>query len=367
MSHQRIVCLFFFFMLGLLSLAPTSANACTGIRVKALDGSLVFTRTMEFASDLQSNLMFVPRGLSWQGATPGGKPGMKWKNRYAYIGPNLFDQRVLVEGMNEKGLYVGGFWFPGEAEYQTVTPDDFAQSISPADFANWVLGNFSSINDIKKNISSIKIAGVVLEALGMIPPVHWTVMDAEGNTLAIEPIKGEIQITENLVGVFTNSPSFGWHLTNLRNYVNLGRDNAKPELLGKQKVSPLGLGSGMLGIPGDFTPPSRFVRAALLANAAEPVANADEAVNLAWNLISNITIPIGAARGMTAHEKVEFDYTQWVTVYDLSRQSLYFRTYYSHDVRVVHLKNLPLGGKKILFIPMSNVKPTYKDVSGLAQ
>jgi len=123
----------------------------------------------------------------------------------------------------------------------------------------------------------------------------------------------------------------------------------------------------MLSIPGDFTPPSRFVRAALLANAVEPVDDADEAINLVWNLISNITILIGAVREQGKDGIVGFDYTQWATAYDLSRNSLYFRTYYNHNVNVVHLEKLPLNSKKILFIPMYNVKPSYKDVTDQAK
>lgn len=367
MHHQGKVSFFFTIIFIAIIIVSVPVWACTGIRVKALNNSVVFARTMEFATEMQSCIMFVPRGQTWQASALDGKSGMKWKNTYAYMGPNAFGEQVLIEGVNEKGLYIGGFWFPGEAKYQTVTPAEYSKTLSPADFGNWILGNCATIDDVREKTATIRIAGVVLEAMGRIPPAHWYVMDSTGRALAIEPVDGGIKITENQIGIFTNSPSFDWHLTNLRNYVNLGKDNAEPGLLGNLEVAPIGQGSGMLGLPGDFTPPSRFVRAAFLANAVTPAKDADGAVNLAWNLISNITIPIGAVRAKDKKGTFGYDYTQWATVYDLSRNSLYFRTYYNQDVRVVHLEKLPFNGKNILFIPMCDVKPSYRDMTDQAK
>lgn len=347
--------------------AAGAAQACTGMRVKAEDGSVTFGRTLEFGKNTQSDIVFVPRGQSWTGSTPDGQPGIRWKNTYAYMGPDAFGEPMPIEGINEKGLYIGAFFFPGEAEYQQVEPAEYSKTLSPTDFPSWVLGNCATLEDIRNSLSSIKIGGVFLKAMGMIPAAHWYAMDSTGRALTIEPIKGEIRITGNPVGVLTNAPSFDWHLTNLRSYVNLRSDNAQSQMLGGLKIVPMGQGSGMLGIPGDFTPPSRFVRAAFLANTVQPAKDADQAVNLAWNLVSNFTIPIGVTREQNAEGKVGCDYTQWATVYDLSRNSLYFRTYNNQDVSIVKLKQLPLDGKKILFIPMWNVKPSYKDVTGQAR
>src|SRR5262249_51828401 len=99
----------------LLIAATTSASSCTGITIKPKDGSVVVARTLEFAADLKSNVIVVPRGNEFVGSTSGGKPGLRWKNQYSLVGANAFDQPITVDGLNEKGLQVGLFYFPGYA------------------------------------------------------------------------------------------------------------------------------------------------------------------------------------------------------------------------------------------------------------
>lgn len=356
-----------FFVVLALGVHFISAHACTGLRVMGLDKSVIFARTMEFATPLESNILFVPRNQSWKSQTPDGKDGMAWKNTYAFIGPDALGDEILVEGMNEKGLYIGAFWFPNIAEYQKTTPEDNSKTVAPTLFAALVLGKCATVQEVKDNIQQVKIAAVAFEKLGGVPPLHWYVMDSTGKAIVIEPVNGEIVVMDNPVGVFTNSPPFGWHLQNLANYVNLRPTNATAEKLGELKVSQIGQGSGMLGVPGDFTPPSRFVRAALLSNTAKPVKTADEAVNLALTLISNITISKGTVIEDVKGGQNALNYTQWVTVYDLTQKRLYFRTYGNQNIRMITPEKLPLDGKKKLIIPMCNVKPEYQNVTDQAK
>lgn len=366
--HRRYckigVVFFVFFALGVNLI---SAHACTGLRVMALDKSAIFARTMEFATPLESDILFVPRNQNWKSQAPDGKDGMVWKNTYAFVGPNALGDEILVEGMNEKGLYIGAFWFPNVAEYQKTTPADNPKTVAPTLFAALALGMCATVQDVKENLQHIKLAAVMFDKMGEVPPLHWYAMDSTGKAIVIEPVNGEIVVMDNPVGVFTNAPPFGWHLQNLANYVNLRPTNAKAEKLGEQTVSQIGQGSGMLGIPGDFTPPSRFVRAALLSNTAKPVKTADEAVNLALTLISNITISKGTVIEDVKDGKNALNYTQWVTVYDLSQKRLYFRTYGNQNIRMITPEELPLDGKKKLLIPMCNVKPEYHNVTNQAK
>ena len=94
--------------------------------------------------------------------------------------------------------------------------------------------------------------------------------DASGKSIVIEYVGGKLNVFDDPLGVVTNSPSFDWHMANLRNYVNFSMTNVPPVKLGSVKLEPFGQGSGMLGLPGDFTPPSRFVRAVAFSQSVFP-------------------------------------------------------------------------------------------------
>jgi choloylglycine hydrolase len=338
--------------------------ACTGIQVKALDGSVIFARTLEFGLPLESELTFVPRQQSFQSQLNDGKSGAEWKNRYAYLGASALEQNYMGEGFNEKGLHVGVFYFPGFAEYAQLKSSQQSRAMRPLDVTGWLLGNFDSVDAVVKGLADVDIVETFHKPWGedFVFPLHWMVQDETGRALVIEPIKGELILHENPVGVFTNAPSFDWHLTNLRNYVNLHADNVKQlNLSDAMTLKPFGEGSGMIGLPGDFTPPSRFVRAAALLHSAIPANNAEEGVSLAWHLINNIDIPKGAARG-TVTGTPHYDHTQWVSVSDISNRRFYFRSYEDHNIRYMDLNDLDLDGDRILTTDM-DTRGGYQQIS----
>lgn len=355
------------FLLVSFILAP-GAQACTGMRIVAKDGSVVFVRSMEFGTSTHSDIMIAPQGMTWQSGAPNGKSGLKWTSKYTFMGPDGFDAQVPLEGINEKGLYAGGFWMPkGESEFPKVNPSDYPQVVSQFHFVAWILGNCATVDEVKAALPKLKLTGITVQPWGIYPWAHWCIMDSTGKSIAVEYLNGKLEVTDNPVGVFTNAPSFRWHLTNLRNYINLSPKNATPVKLGDLKVKPLGEGTGLLGIPGDITPPSRFVKAAIYANAAYKTANADEVVNLGMNLIASFAIPKGVAREVGPSGKPESDYTQWTTVYDFSRKTMYFRTYENQDYCKVRMDAVKFKDARPMFVPMWTSKPAYKDVTNQAK
>jgi choloylglycine hydrolase len=338
------------------------------MRVRAKDGSLVFARSLEFGTQIKSQIMVAPRGMAWTSEAPDGSKGLHWKSKYAFVGPDGFGVSRPLEGINEKGLYAGGFWMTeGETIFPTLLPADYPQAVSQLDFVARILSTCATVDDVREEVAGMKLAGVRIRELNLYPLAHWTVMDSSGKMIAIESIHGALTVADNPVGVFTNAPSFAWHLDHLRMYMNLRPENIRPVKLGQYEMRPLGEGSGLVGLPGDQTPPSRFVRAAFYANTALPPADADGAVALGMNLIANFTIPQGLSRGVGSGGKPEYDFTQWTTVYDLARRAVYFRSYGDQNYRMVRFSALPLDGGEFLFVPLWNVKPSYQDVSGQAK
>jgi choloylglycine hydrolase len=194
---------------------------------------------------------------------------------------------------------------------------------------------------------------VSLKQWGFCPGVHYVVQDASGAAIVIEYIDGRLRVFDNPLGVITNAPTFDWHMTNLRNYVKMSPTVAPPLKLDGMTLSSFGQGSGMLGIPGDFTPPSRFVRAVAYGQSVEPVASGEEVVLQAFHILNNFDIPKGSVRDkLDAQGNVVCEQTQWTSVCDLKAKRFYFRTFENSRIRSLDLMSMNVDGKEIVTISM---------------
>jgi choloylglycine hydrolase len=332
------------------------AEACTGIMLKAEDGSVIHARTLEFGIDLDSELMVFPRGFARTGTTPDGKPGKTWAVKYASIGMNGAGLPVLFDGINEKGLAGGMFYFPTSAGYMPYTEADAPNAIAQWEVLSYILDNFASVEEVKANIGSVVVPAVVFSTWGFAPEAHYTVRDATGASIVIEYIDGKLNVWDAPLGVITNSPSYDWHMTNLRQYINLSTADLPPLKLGPVTLQPTGQGSGMLGIPGDFTPPSRFVRAVAFTQTVFPEKTGDEAVLQAFHILNQFDIPKGSSRSegqKDARGNVQADYTLWTAAADTKALKYYFRTYENSQIRVIGFDGLDLDAKAPLQIPIT--------------
>ncbi len=348
-----------------VALGARPAVACTGIRILPKDGAVIAARTLEFAADLESNVIVIPRQTDYVGTAPGDQPGLRWKTKYAIAGANGFDAPAIVEGLNEKGLAVGIFYFPGYAKYQEVAGADVGRAIAPWEIPVCLLGTCADVPEAVAAARRVRVGATVQKNLGFAPPCHYIIHDARGRCVVLEYVDGALRIYENPLGVVTNSPTFDWHVTNLRNYVNLSVNNVPPVELAGIKLAGLGQGSGMLGLPGDFTPPSRFVRAVAFSQSALPVATAGEGVLQAFHLLNQFDIPKGAARGVE-NGKTVADYTLWTSASDLKNLRFYFRTFANSRIRMVDLKKLDLDAKQIKTFSMGG-EEVIEDLSGAAK
>ena len=330
-----------------------SARACTGIRLMADDGTVVHARTLEFGIDLHSDAMMFPRGYARTGTTPDGKEGLKWKARYASVGMNGAGLPVLFDGMNEKGLAAGTFYFPTSAGYMPYAAADAGKTIAQWEVGSWILDNFASVDEVKANIGSIVVPAVVFGGWGFAPEAHYIVHDATGKSIVIEYVGGKLNVHDDPLGVVTNSPAFDWHMTNLRNYLNFSVTDVAPVQIGSVKLLPTGQGTGMLGLPGDFTPPSRFVRAVAFSQSVFTPKTGEDAVIEAFHVLNQFDIPKGASRDREkdAHGNVAADYTLWTSASDLKARRYYFRTYENSQIRMLDLMKMNIDGKDAVKIP----------------
>jgi choloylglycine hydrolase len=327
----------------------------------AEDGAVVCARTLEFGMDLCSNVIIVPRGKSYVGTTNVDRPGMPWTANYGSTGANAFDLPVIVDGVNEKGLAVGIFYFPGYAKYQKTTPADAATTLAPWELPTYLLGSCTDVAEALAAVKSVRVGEVVQRDFGFVPPCHYVVHDAAGESAVLEYIEGELRTYANPLGVFSNAPTFDWHMTNLRNYVNLSVTNVPPVEMQGIKISGFGQGNGLLGLPGDFTPPSRLVRAVAFSQSAIPVKTAREAVLQAFHILNQFDIPRGAVRDVE-HGQVHDEYTLWTSAADMANHRYYFHTFANRRIRMIDLAEVDLDAAEIKTVSMAGDE-VFEDLS----
>lgn len=313
-------------LVSLLSLSSLSW-ACTDFRLAAKDGTVMVTRTLEFGTDLASNLRSSNRNRSFQTTAPDGKPGMAWKAKYGYVFLDGMNQDFAIDGMNEQGLSVEALYLPGATKYQTVPAGKEQQALPYLYFGDWLLSNFKNVDEVKQALPNIYVFAFKPAGLTTVFPLHYSIQDASGKGLVVEFVNGMLSLYENSLGVMTNSPTYNWQMTNLNNYLNLSPYNPKPIVEDGMTFAATGQGAGAIGLPGDSSPPSRFVKMTYLTKTALPINDAAGLLNLSQHIINNVDIPLGSVRTKQSNGSDQYETTQWTVFKDLTHKMLYYRTY----------------------------------------
>lgn len=354
------------FLLFLVFARLPETEACSVFRVMAKDGTIISGRTMEFGHDMGYAAIVVPRNKNFTSPAPDGIAALKWKTKYGYVASNVLGKEDgISDGLNEAGLSFSLLWFDGDMQWQSVSSKDEFPALANIVFGSWVLGNFSTVGEAAEAIAKVKVFGIKNPELGgAIIPAHFILYDAKGDCIVVEYEKGNLHIYDNPLGIMTNAPNFPWMLTNLRNYVGINAGMLPPATFGGKSFNTTGHGSGMFGLPGDITPPARFVRLAVMTKFADETSNAEGALNLAQHIVSSLHIVRGMAVDRDKTGKiVASETTQWSTYRDLTNRIYYFRTYDNFNLRKIDLKNLDFTATHIKTIPMFADKEIIIDVT----
>lgn len=410
--YINFLCFGLAIMLGGIS---TEALACTGIALRAADGSRVVARTVEWSKGaMHCGYVVVPRDYKQYSFLPGSsdvessepETGLAFKAHYGYVGIYTEYENFVVEGVNEVGLSAGLFFFPGFGEYPTYSKALKNKTICDMQLVSLVLSTCATVDHVKSLVSKIQLCSLGTN----VGTVHWRFTEPSGRMVVLEYKNGTAQFYENSLGVLTNSPGFDFHLTNLRNYLNLSPGDAPENYLGQVPpaanceasrsavsyqaipsschferspqggveksahqaskasrrkhdgeamqvgllLTPLGGNSGMLGLPGDYTPPSRFVRAAFFSATAPVLPNGFETVTQAFHILNNFDIPVGVQHKQGTVPVGLPSATQFTTATDLNALKFYYRTAWNQNIRCIELQNIDFSRIKFRATPLDN-------------
>lgn len=341
---------------------------CTSLQLKAKDGSVVVGRTMEFPTAMDANLVVLPRGLDLYSYAPNDQRGLTWTTKYGAVGINAFPNDeptgyyAWTDGVNEKGVYVALQYHPGTAVYSS--PDGVANDklMSVIHLATLLLSTCASVNEVRATLADVVVWPFVLAPMGMAPPCHFVIHDSTGACIVVEWESGVLNIYDNPFGVFTNSPEFTWHTTNLRNYTHLSADNPDVITVAGQALEPFGVGQGMQGLPGGNGSPARFIRAAAFVATAPEQPDAAAAQSEVFHIMNNFDIPAGFSASGEA-PGVD-DITYWTTITNLADLTYSVRTVHDTTYRQVTLADLDFAAtaQKPVALPVNPEFPPFPGV-----
>lgn len=332
-----------------------SAQACSDVKMVAEDGTVMVSRTMEFGVPLNSNMRTSPRGRQFTTTTPNNKPGLQWKAKYGYLYIDGFGIDASFDGINETGLSFEYLYLPGETAYQTIPDGKDSQAIPYALFGDWIMSNFKTIDEVKQALNNVYVTDQKIPQLGdAVLQAHASIYDASGKGIVIEFFDNKINVTDS-IGILTNSPKYNWQVTNLRNYLNLSPYVPETFSQGGMSYSATGLGSGAVGLPGDASPPSRFVKLAFMAANVYRAKDHVGLLNLSQHIMNNVDLPAGFVRSAAKGKPTETDTTQWAVFKDLTHKMLYYRTYNDLTLRSIDMSKIDFSEKgPMLKMPLEN-------------
>jgi len=293
---------------------------CTNFKIKpSKDGTVVVGRTMEFPDVIPWEVQVVAAGVPR--ASAGVKNGLAWTPQYGVVGMGAIGDGLLADGMNTEGLSAHALYMAGFCDY--AAPAGTGNDISEMDVIAYLLGTCKNVAEAKAAAATLNVVGVD-PGVGFVPPLHFLLHDATAS-IAIEFRPEGMSIVDNPYGVGTNPPFLDWHVTNLRNYVGVSSVNPTTTVH-DTVLHPLGQGGGLLGLPGDYTPPSRFVRAAALMLLIDQPADAASAEAACLHVLNSFDIPAGLISEEFKPGQMVAEVTSWVTVCNLTDRRYGYRT-----------------------------------------
>ncbi len=253
------------------------------------------------------------------------------EHHYAMIGTATLKNGypLYAEGANEKGLCISAQNFPGNAYYHKTTSEG-ALNLAPYEVILYVLSNFATVADAKKQLKSLRIVDTPFDDETPTTPLHFFIAD-ENESITLEPTKNGTKIYKNPVGILTNNPPFEKHLEALENYAHL-----IPKIPQKNATS---LGLDLQGLPGDFSSSSRFIRLSILKKYMQEPQNKDATLSAVFRLMSAVSIPKGLVKAKGADEH----YTTYTCVINATKGIYYLSTPDTIEIKRAYLNGEALN------------------------
>ena len=273
--------------------------------------------------------------------------GKVLENHYAMIGmATVADGYPLYyEATNEKGLSLAGLNFPQNAVYyEKNTSKD---NITPFELIPWLLGQCATAKEAQEKIANLNLWNIPFSKEYPLSPLHWILADKE-SCIVLEPMAEGLRIFENPVGILTNNPPFDFHMYNLANYMNVTPSIPENRFSSKIDLKPYSLGMGSIGLPGDLSSASRFVKATFTKLNSVSGDTESESISQFFHILGSVA----QQNGLTAVEGGHYEYTIYSSCCNTDKGIYYYTTYENSQISAVDMNRENLNGTKTVTYPM---------------
>ena len=249
--------------------------------------------------------------------------------------------------MNEHGLGMAGLNFPGNANYKSEDGMFYGFRVASYEFIPWVLRQCKTIDDVKSLLSGSMITDKAFDEELPPTPLHWMISDKE-NSIVVEQGQYDIHIYDNPIGVMTNNPTFDMQLFNLNNYMSLSSDPPQ-QTFGNITLSEYSRGMGAMGLPGDLSSMSRFVRASFVKLNSIPGNSLNQDINQFFHILHSVEQQRGCVRLRGKDNEHElYEITQYTSCMDLDNRVYYYTTYDNHQINAVSMYADGVSGSELI-------------------
>ena len=274
---------------------------------------------------------------------------------YALIGMAYVCQNypLYYDAMNEKGLCMAGLNFPGNAVYHEEQENK--DNVASFEFIPWILSQCATLNEAKELISHMNLANINFSEELPASPLHWIIADKE-NSITVESVEDGLKIYDNPLGVLTNNPTFDIQLFNLNNYMALSVEPPKNQFAKDINLQTYSRGMGALGLPGDLSSASRFVKATFTKMHSISGTSESESISQFFHILGSVE----QQRGCVHMGNNEYEITIYSSCCNMDKGIYYYTTYENSQITSVDMSKEDLEATELVTYDLIQGQQIYE-------
>ncbi len=313
---------------------------CTAVTYKTKNH--YFGRTLDLEHSYKETVTVTPRNFSFSFCRE-----KSLQQHYAMIGMAFVvdNYPLYYDATNEKGLSMAGLNFPGNADYKPEA--DGKDNIAPFEFIPWILGQCATVVETREKLERINLVKINFRDDMPLAELHWIISDRE-ESITVECTGDGLKVYDNPVGVLTNNPGFDIQMFHLNNYMNLSVEPPVNNFSQKLKLEPYCRGMGAMGMPGDLSSESRFVRAAFTKMNSVSGDSESESISQFFHILGAVS----QQRGCVRIGEGEYEMTIYSSCCNTDRGIYYYTTYENNQITGVDMHRENLNGSRLAAYPL---------------
>lgn len=313
---------------------------CTAATYRTKDH--YFGRTLDYEVSYGEEVVVTPRNFPFHFRHMGGL-----SSHYAIIGMATVagEYPLYYDATNEKGLSMAGLNFPGNADYKPLA--EGKDNVATFELIPWLLGQCATVEEAKAYLTRINLANTPFSSQFPVSPLHWIIADRDC-AITVESVREGIRIYDNPVGILTNNPPFDYQMTNLTNYMSLSTEPPENHFSDQLDLTPYSRGMGMLGMPGDLSSASRFVRVAFTKLHSVSGTTESESISQFFHILGSVA----QQRGCVHMGEGKYEITIYTSCCNIDRGIYYYTTYENSQITGVDLHRENLDGQQLSRYPL---------------